>query len=658
MDYAKHIILKDKGVLDRLISYETQLTKMALSEKIRECQINNEESNEESFSKLIILYLSSEEEIKHEIRRIVSWSHKGDKTQFFIDQFESKEMNIVLTSIRFIGILKDPLAIPYLNQIFSLENIELTKGIVFTLGEIGDPLGIKTVRNALKSSDKGVLVLTIRTLAKWTKEISWKVFKPLLFHDYNEVRSEAAFSIALRKREKSARSVLKALGRETDIKTKYLLLQYAGMIPSRKLLKPMLKIVTKDEDQKARFVASRSLDRVQGLISPREMFRLRNISDSQMRAEVIFRLGKFGTDKERYKNYIRKLLKKTDDQLISQACLQALGFIAEHQDIELLMEYLGKDPMSSYNALMALTKTWRSEDKEDVHQMLREGLFSAYSAVIALTRTWRLEDKDKILDSLHDEMSATQKQVIIKYLIRRRGLSIAPDKILKAVQAILKKDDNINVRYLSLSLLEFAPSVETLEYLLDILTSTTESFEVEATEHSLSKISAHYKDEILKFINSCSIDKCSRLLNFIPSGDDLDFYRELATIVFKKTEGKKEDKSIREIYEATCNIYMLHAEVTRTFIKILPSIGWQKFFIRRLLQKSDTDLIEAVEAEILDLLRVDNEELRADIMQLIIAMRNPRVMPMLTRIAEKNAGTTPGIIAKNIIKYYVEEHII
>lgn len=654
MGYAENTILKVKELKEHLISFEGSLGRLELSERLRECQDLNEKNDELSIAKIFILYLDAEQEIKFEIKRIFDWNNVDIKTDFLVSQFESKNLDVVLTSIEMIGLLKESRAIPYLNEIFRLEDFAVSKKLVSTLGEIGDPLGIKTIKLALKTTDKDLLLLSIRTLARWTDEVPWKVFKPFLIHPYKEARIEAAFAIALRKNPKSAKHLLKSLDAETDDHTRYMLIQYAGMIPSNKILIPLLKISTHDPNQKARFVASRTLDRLQGILKPGDLYRLRNVKDISIRADVIFRLGKFGTDSDRYKNYIRIVLSKTKDQLLIQACLQALGYIAEHQDVELLTKFLDKDPMSAYNALMSLTKTWRPEDKDNINQILKDGLFSAYSAAIALTRTWRLEDKDKVLETLESKLSATQKQVVIKYLIRRRGFSIDPKHLLNTVKAILKEDKNINVRYLSLNLLEYAPCVETMEYLLHMYTTTKDQYEMEAISKALSKLASKHERFIISFIAKCDDDACHQVLHFVPDNLEPAFYNDLALALFDKfgdVAGKSE-----QICHEMCRIFLNRAIVTKQFMAGLPSASWQRMFLEKLLRhEEDLDLINSIKPELIKMLNVDDDEVKNLVIRLLLSLKNPEVLPHLMIIAESKRDSEPRTLAREAIKTFARE---
>lgn len=658
MALAQDIIVKTPGAANTLDAFSTKLSKLTLGEKIREVQSLNEDEGETSAAKLLFMYIASEEEIRFEIKRIFSWKSKKEKIGFLISQFSSSNKEVLLVSIHLLGVLKEPIAIPYLDEIFKLEDTALCAYIIATLGEIGNPLGIKTVQKGLKSTDRCLLILAIRTLSGWRDDVQWRQFKPLLFHGYKEVRAEAAFAIALRKSSSSASSILKAIRIEKDPGTRHLLIQYAGMIPSSKILMPMLHIVTEDDDQKARFIASRSIDRLQGLLRPRELFSLRNVSNPKIKAEIIFRLGKFGTDSDRYKNYIRTTLKKTKEPLIVQACLQALGYIAEHEDVSLLTEFLGKDPLSSYNALMALTHTWRTDDKDDVHQMLNGGLLSAYGAAMALTRTWRMEDKDSVLSSITGNLSATQKQVIIKYMIRRRGLLLEPAKILKTVQNILSKDDNINVRYLSIALLEFAPSTETITFLIDLYLNAKENFELEATKSALSQLAIYHRRFIISFISTCKLRDTGKIISFIPADADIDYFRDVAKALFAKLDKDIGVKAVAKMCYEIFDLFMSNPKATKLFIKSLPNAMWQRLFIDKLLHAAKASLIEEIEDELIPLLAVPDDGIRTSVMQLVIAVKNPGIIPRLMTIAESKKDTTSAEIAKNIIKNYIEEHVI
>jgi HEAT repeat protein len=658
MGYAKDIILVDERKRDEIEIYEKSLAAQSLGNKIMENQRLVEMSDEVSISKTYLLYLTGETEIKHEVRRTITWRDKKVRDEYYIRQLHSKNRDIVLSSIYLMGILKDPLAIPPMNDILDLKDVELSRAIVSTLGKIRDPLSVTVLKNVMSTKNKELLLLALKTLAKRIDEVPWHFFRQFLLYGDSEIRMEAAFSIAIRRDPRSAQYLLHAIEREKDADARYELIRYTGMVPSGKILVPLLKMVVYDPDQKARLVASRTLDRLQGLIKTSELFNLRKFHDVKIRAEVIFRLGKFGAESERHMKFMRKTLEKSDNQLIIQACLQALGMIADHADTELLMAFIGRDPLSTYNALQALTHTWRTEDKDDVHSLLQDGLPTTYSATMALTKTWRIEDKDKILDTLHEGLSATQKQVILKYLIRRRGYSIVPEKLLGTTKHIIDKDDNINARYLSLLLLEHAPSIDTIEYLVDLYPKDEDHFEREAIEHVLTSLAIQHEDYVLAYVRECDKNSYGMIVHFIGKGASFEFYDELITILFERFGEDADLDKYGATCEDMCRIFISNPEITRAFMRGLPNLRWKNMFVKRLLVHAKPDVIESVQDDLVEMLKLKDEELKSSVMKLLIGLKNIKLVPHLIEVAEMGVDPTTSALAADIIKSYSEEGII
>ncbi|MBU1916571.1 HEAT repeat domain-containing protein, partial [bacterium] len=493
--HIKHIILSETSSLEQLVAFEKEFSELTIGEKIYQCQSLNDQYADLDLAKIFLIYFIEEKAIKFEIKRILSWSHKTEKANFFINQLASPDTNVLVTAIELLGILGDPLAIPFLNEIFSIDDEPICQEIIKAFGRINDPFSAKTISKALKAKDPTLILKAVEVLSQWIYQVPWKTFTKLMYSKDKKIKLEAAHAISLRRPKKAVRHFLKVIRKEEDVETRYELIKISGLIPSAKLIKPLLKIITQDKDQKARLIASRSLDRLQSVLKHDDLFKLRNTSDKHIKAEIIFRLGKFGSDDDAHKIYLRKMLLKSKDQTIIQACLQALGHIADHQDLEVITQFIFKDPSSSYNALVALSKTWRQEDNDTVYLLLKEGLSSAYAAAMALTKMWRINDKSKILETVsHEAFSPTQKQIILKYLIRRRGLGLAPDELLDTIMRILEKETNINVRYLALQVLEFAPSQETLYFLISCYKKSQTTSELEVIQNNFSYYCEHYSD--------------------------------------------------------------------------------------------------------------------------------------------------------------------
>ncbi|GAG28419.1 unnamed protein product, partial [marine sediment metagenome] len=204
MKFAQNIILKNEDDRQALIDFENKLATLTLGERIYVCQSTNEGSSQLDFAKLFILYLSSEKEIVHEIRRILAWTNQAEKAYFLIDQFTSKNRAVLLTAIELIRMLREAVAVTPLINIFTTEDIELAKAIIDSLGVMNDLIAIKFLSHTLKTDIRDLLLHTMKVLSHRTKDVSWDIFKNLLNHEDKEIRREAAYAIAARKSPRSA----------------------------------------------------------------------------------------------------------------------------------------------------------------------------------------------------------------------------------------------------------------------------------------------------------------------------------------------------------------------------------------------------------------------------------------------------------------------
>ncbi|MFA4875666.1 MAG: HEAT repeat domain-containing protein, partial [bacterium] len=371
MGYASYIIYADDVAAPDVEGYDRALAGLSLGEKIADCQKFNERADAAGISKMLILYMAGGSEISHEVKRIFSWRNRAEKANFLIAQLQSSDTDIVMSSIDLLGVLKEPFTIPYIDAIFNFSDTRLAERIIDALSEMGENVGVATIMKALRSRNKDLLLLAIKRLSRMVEDVSWKVFRPLLQHDAPEIRNEAAFAICIRKSPQSAACLQKAIWSEQDRATKLGMIKHLGTVPGRRLVRPLLYMIVHDKDQKMRLAASRTLDRLQGLLRPGVIYWLRYTPDPAMRAEALFRLGKLGCEVEAHKEFLRRTLRKSQDLQILQACLQALGNIAERTDVDLLIEFLSRDPFTSYNAAFALTKMLRLEDGDRIISIIR-----------------------------------------------------------------------------------------------------------------------------------------------------------------------------------------------------------------------------------------------------------------------------------------------
>lgn len=587
MTFCSSLIVEDRSILNTLETFERDVGGLLLGEKISLIQSLNEKTGVEDIAKIFLLFITSEKEIRLEIRRILSWHQDTQKVQFIVQQFKSLDRTIFLSSIELAGAMRTPLSIPYLANIFDITDVERCVLIIDALDEINSEAGIGIVNKALLSTNDELLIRAIKSLSKWPDEVGWKVFVPYLSHKNPEIRNESAFSISLHRDKKSAGTLLTTINQEKDRNTRNDIIRYIGLVPNKKILIPLLTVSASDPDQKARLVASRALDRVQGIIGPKPFFRLRKHSNINIRSEVIFRLGKFGAEHQQHKKYLRKILKakKSSDFLLVQSSIQALGYISDRTDISTLVPLIYEDTITSYNATMALI------------------------------RIWRMEDKDQVIEILNEDISPVLKQIILKYIIRRRGLSISPEVILDCVEHILSTENDVNTRYLALSLLEFAPSLTTIDYLTALYTKASAQFEMEAITRVLTGLFAHYGETIFEHLKNYPLEKSQSIIKFLP----------IRTKAVKKILTLSIDERLKIS------------------------------FLQLLVHSSRTDIIQNCMDEIIRLLYTKNKGL-LDIATKLINMANtPDIIPHLIKSAEgENSVVIKGLARQMVARLLYE----
>ncbi|MFH1653653.1 MAG: HEAT repeat domain-containing protein [Pseudomonadota bacterium] len=628
MSYSQNIILGNEILRAPLETFEREMVNFTLNDKIYQIQHLNDTNDEESISKIFLFYLNGDRELRHEIRRSIHFGDKIFKTNYFISQLNSIDSEIKLTSIYLLGMLQERLATPYLLDILDPEDIISSTYIIEALGSINDPMAAGIVKHTLKSTNKKLLINSIKTLSKWTTNVSWRTFLKLLHHKDKDVRTEAAFALAMRKSPWSARHLLKAIKTEKDPKTRNSLIEFVGRIPTRKIVLPLIKIIVYDKDQRARLTATRTLDRVQGLIKPQILYKLRNISDIKLKSEIIFRIGKFGTDDEKHKQFLKEGLMQTSNQILLQSFIYSIGYLAEHSNIDMLMKFIQKDPLTSYNA------TW------------------------ALCRTWRLEDKEKILSVMSQQILPMQKQIIIKFLIRRSGLSLSPDQILESVKMTLEREHNNNVRYLALALLEFSPSISTFEFLLSSHQKQLSHYEGDAIRLALTSLITHHSELLFIYIKNDDSKKYPLLLNFTPIVMKLQFYRLLSEAIFTKLSLENDEPTINSVCDQMTTIFFSKQRIARQFFKTMPDVKWKRLFLKKLYDLNDEKLIQSLLEELIEMLAVDDDEMRNILLKIITTHRDPRALPYLIKIAERDKFKESGTIAKTIVQTFLKEGII
>ncbi len=628
MTFAGNIIFSDPADADKAAAYEASLEERPIGERIKDCQRFAEDTDETSIAKLFLLALTGDQQTIREIRRIVAWKHAKEKARFFIAQLSSQNEKMVIEAVNLLGALKQPFSIPYLGEVLDPEHVELSKAVVSAISEMDEPLGARIIRRALTSPNDELVLLSVRKLSAWIEFAPWKVFAPLVLHKDSDVRTEAAFAIALRKNHRSASFLFEAIRREKVRVARISMIRFVGMIPRGASLMPLLRIAAHDEDQKARLTASRTADRLQGLLKPQRLFRLRYARDMDIRNEVLFRIGKFGSEIERHKGYLRKTLKESKDQKNTQACLMALGFIAEHKDMDLLMNYLSADPLTSY------------------------------IAALALTRIWRLDDVNVVLKALAESSSSLQRQIFLTFLIRRRGFYADPEILFTTIKNILDKDENVNVRYLAFCLFEFAPTPMTIEYLLSSYEKTENVNDRNAIDMAVKNIAAHHSEYVLPALKECDARKTCYIMSHVPENADPAFYRSMAKIIFSKYNAASKDGSVMEHCREALKEIVTVPRALAAAVKILPNAEWKKLFFGALIEHGDKEKIAMIKDDLVYMLKDEDPEVAGQAMLFIVSLRDPSVIPGIVSVAELDVRPDVRALAQNVVRSFVRQGII
>lgn len=623
--WVEHLQITDTELIERLFAFEKTVENLSLVEKIRASQSLLETTSEENLLKILLLYVLGENEIKQEIERTIAWKDKNERAKLLISQLSSESDEIVLPTIALLGLLKEPVAIPYFRGILDAKNVSLCRAIATALERIGDADGMKLLTTLFSSSDAGLVAMATNILSDWKDEVNWKTFRPLLDHPDPGVRKEAVFAIAVRKKTASIGKIIRTIQKEKDADVHRTMIQHAGIIPSGKLIPFLLNIVAHDPDHKSKLNAARTLDRLQGIVPEKWLFRYRNSTDIDIRSDVLFRIGKFGTQSGTAKDYLRRTLVKTKDMRIRNACINAMGHISDHQDAALIMKYTLLDVITSYNAVMALI------------------------------RIWRLEDKGYVIALLNSDLYATQKQILLKYLIRRNGLSLSPVMLLDCAQKILAStEDNINLRYLSLILLTYAPSTETIVYLLDSYMEARNEYEKEAVTSALHAMVLKSPNLAIDFLSGADSNHCFILLNVIPFGMDLVFYEELAKGLFKEYKPGGSGMTTSGYFcNNIFNFYLGNVLTARILLDHLPDNEWRKLVVEH-LGKYDRSFIAALSDELTKMLSGADDDLKKGIVSLLDGITDMKLIPYLVDVFE----TTNFPTARNMVKKIVGVEVI
>lgn len=629
MLHAPLIIFSDPALTARAAAYERELAGKVLSEKLIECQTISDADDELSMAKALLLYALGGEEVAHEVRRVFSWDHREPKANFVVLQLQSGDPLLMLCSVELLGVLKERLASPALASIFDVRHKELAVRIVRSLSAIGGSIAVGTILKALLAKDAELVKLSVEELAPLFEDVPWTVFRPLLTHADPSVRCEAAFAICVRRSIKSAPHLLKALERETDRTARRELIHDLGIVPSTRFLLPLLRIIVHDDDQKARLMATRALDRLQGIVHSGALFRLRNLKDVRIRAEVLSRLGKFGSDIEAHKTYLRSELQKSEDVHIIQACLQALGNIAERDDRDLLRSFLGRDPVV------------------------------AYAAALSLIRVVRLEDADFLMEVLGESNAPTLRQVFLKYLIRRRGFSTDAQTLLALAKSVIEGERNINVRYLTFILLRFAPCADTVAYLLLSLATVENAFERDALEATLCELVRHHPKVVLAFLAACDESQFRIIIRYVPEDLSPSFYHSMAELIFKRCAEECEEGTMQGHVRDMVELIVESPVAVHEFLQVVPDDRFAIVSVlQALVEHADRHAIEVLKDDLVDLLAHEDAEIRALALMLVLSLKDRTMLPHIITIAESDPREEIQKTARYISKILIAEGVL
>jgi hypothetical protein len=139
---------------------------------------------------------------------------------------------------------------------------------------------------------------------------------------------------------------------------------------------------------------------------------------------------------------------------------------------------------------------------------------------------------------------------------------------------------------------------------------------------------------------------------------ELSFFKKLSDILFSKYDKEIDGKNIEQICNDMCRVFITKPVVAKQFVSSLPTIKWQRLFLGKLEEYSTDILIRYIKNELIDILEVDDNDVRMKAIKLLISLRDPIVVPHLIAIAESGESTESSIFSKKLIKLYVEEGIL
>jgi HEAT repeat protein len=149
-------------------------------------------------------------------------------------------------AVRALGDMKDTAAVEGLLQYADDPDYRIRSGVLTALGKIGDKRGVEPSLNGLKDDDYLVRTSAAVSLSMLADPSTINPLLKALSDDYYGVRfkaAEALWNIG----ESAIDPIKKALENPSDSTAYYLLIEIAGNLKDKKLIKPLTKILDSDD---------------------------------------------------------------------------------------------------------------------------------------------------------------------------------------------------------------------------------------------------------------------------------------------------------------------------------------------------------------------------------------------------------------------------
>ncbi len=261
---------------------------------------------------------------------------------------------------------------------------------------------------------------------------------------------------------------------------------------------------------------------------------------------------------------------------------------------------------------------------------------TAYNATMALTKLWRQGDSDRVLKALAASASPVQKQIILKYLIRRRGLACDAPTLLACVQGVIESSDNINLRYLSYCLLEYAPSVATVHYLVRAYRASDDWYLREAVVTTLKALARHHARDFLALIDVCDQAAYADIVHVLPMDIDPSFFGSLAVTLCQKFHDAGFEEHPQELCTSILAILAKNADALKAFVGSIPDTAMKKVLLDTLAVEGTPEAIAAIADVLADMLHDQAPGIRARALALLGTLHEPSLVPRLIVAAESS----------------------